>query len=78
MKPKHLFLLTFALAASGCVPESVRECPPAPKLPPVPASIMVKPTYEAQIRSIWLSPELSQSLSKPTPMSQPASKPTKP
>jgi len=50
-----VLLLTFGLAISGCASNGgVVQCP---VLPPIPASLMVEPTFEQQARQTLFEPE---------------------
>ena len=53
-KRLRLSLLACALALSACAANSPRVVPvECPKLPPLPA--MTEPSYEQQLRELWLS-----------------------
>lgn len=80
MRPKKLsgrltfvsiaWLMTIALASSGCVPRSVKEVPveaAKPRLPPPPAWAYEEPQYEKTLRSL-----LFESVPTPTPDSDSA------
>lgn len=61
-----LSLLTFALVASGCASRGEPVRPQCPKLPPIPASLLVKPMHGQKARSILL-----ETPTTPTPKSAP-------
>lgn len=72
-KPKQVLLwLTCALAIAGCASNGPVVCPPPispPKLQPVPADLMQKPTYYRQV--------LDEFLESPAP-AKPTSKASRP